>query len=348
MPKRKSSKRYLSYFSKNASPRRNFRLPYRLTMFIPNKPAGNDGEFIHSRPIDYGEAREITAKYKERVYLVSEEIEENDSIIGEPLIRLPELLIAMEAVPVGNMVISFDDRQRVGEELPSLVANGAHLLNDMIYQSVESLPGPDDSENAYVVDIVGDARPRFDWTGAVPPHIVDWVNLRFYAMSILNCCYIGRGAPTGVNLREQADMMSSNLELLGEFVAAVTSGLRELPEMKVPHLPAWQERMLWESRLSHHYQKALKQSESFREFFHYAPITCQRPEVSVAEEEFKNINQLMRHMMYAYEKGEENDIDDIIWTASGPAQMAEALDEIGAISTIEAYLMGVPIDDLMA
>lgn len=330
--------------------------PYRLTMFIADKPVeGEEDNFIHTRPISRDKAYEIVQKHKSNVYLVSEEIQSQIYIGGKPLIGLPELAIAMEIVPLGKPILSFADYKNVKEDLEYFQSLGAHLLNTGI-EDAPALGNDASSENKGIITVpdvviigsVQDMLLQFEWTHGIPPHVADWINLRFYAMSILSCCYIGRGAPTGVNLFEQANMIAEDTDLLSRFVDAISTSNRALPPFNSKRLPAWQEKILWESRINSHFQKALKQSENFREYFYYPPLIYQDPNMAAVDEEFKVIRDLMRQMIYIYEKGEENNIPDIIWAEAGPHQMCDALDEIGIVSSIDAYLCGVPYEDIIS
>lgn len=355
MPKRKSkadalkrARRELSEQHRPSTCPRQEKAPYRLSMFVPGKPVeGDPDNLIHTRPLARDTARDIVERHKDKVYLVSEEVDSNKFSYGEPLTRLPELAIAMEVVPLGNPVISFQEEDNVAADLEYFQSLGAHVLNRKIVDATDPLD-VGEKPPAVVTGAVRDMLLQFEWTSGVPKRVSDWINLRFYAMGILNCCYIGRGAPVGVNLKEQADMMCEDTELLGRFVDAISSSNRTLPDFGSGRLPAWQEKMLWEARIDNRFQKALKQSENYREYFHYPPLAYQFPELAAVDEEFRNIRELMRHMIYAYEKGEENNIPDVIWTDTGPQQMSDALDEIGIVSSIDAYLCGVPFEDVLS
>lgn len=316
-------------------------------LISPRQETNSIADCIRTRPITREKAYEIVERHTDSVYLVSEEIHSIQFPGWEPVVAAPELAIAMEIIPLGAPILSFYDMEQVENDIGYFQELGARLLNT----GIEDAPSPFDFESVpdvVVINAAQDMRLQYEWTKGVPKHVADWINLRFYALNILNCCYIGRGAPTGVNLKEQADMMSQNLELLGRFVDAITSSSRALPEFDNTRLPEWQEKILWDARINSHFQKALKQSENFREYFHFPPLVYQFPELAVADDEFKNIRELMRQMIYAYERGEENNIPDIIWTETGPNQMSDALDEMGIVSSIDAYLCGVPFEDIMS
>lgn len=342
MPKRKSN------IFKPPSANMGFvqeRAPFRLTMLTPGFTSDDAyNSPIRTRYVLHSEADGIVDKYADKICLVSEELPD---IYGRSKIAAPEALIAMGAIPIGSMVMSFDHLFNVHEELERFETMGVSLFAGGI---LSTAPNTEDLQmpSVYIADTVEDMQFVYDYTGELPKEVVDWVNIRSYAADILNCCYIGRGAPAGVNLREQIEAMAEDLGLLKQFVEAVSSGTRTLPDMENVVLPTWQGNMLWDLKIHQHFQKALKQSENFREFFHFSPFVFQSPDMRIVDQEFCNIRTLMREMIYTYEKGEENNIADVIWTQAGPAQLCDALDEIGVLSSIEAYLRGVPFEDVLA
>lgn len=196
---------------------------------------------------------------------------------------------------------------------------------------------------------VWDRNPNIDWTGSIPEHIRDWINLRFYASMILNICYIGRGAPTGVDIRDKIEWIASDQSAMREFLSRFTSERIIMPEFDMSQhraIPLWQQDDLWNLRFRHEYQHALKKSENFREKFEYLPTIYQDPQIDIVYLMGKDIEKLLRGMLISIKYGKENNVPDIIWNADNIDEIISQFEEMGAITLVELVLSGLSVETL--
>lgn len=303
---------------------------------------------IRRRVVTPDEALSISKRFGKRVVLVAESLEE---LPGRTIYPIPHILIAYGAVPANAIILSFSCKEAVELVIPKMIANSNLLLADRIGSAAPNIIDENNpSTMLYAYNSVEDLQWQIECTSEIPSSVRNWVDARFFAAFILDCCYLGRGCPVGLDFRYHINRIVSGTVDMPEFISRITGGIIQMPSdvSDLTPIPKWREKMLWNLRSEHRTQQAFKREERFRDRFSVRPFLHQNEDLAKFMSNLQSIKYAMKELIYAYDRGADNTVPDIRYDApDAPNRLSDIMDELGMTNTIRGICMGIPVQDLI-
>ena len=255
-----------------------------------------------------------------------------------------ETLFLVQAVPKNiNVAVCVDGLHIADKTLRALVAS---LDTQIIYSDIDEYrcrahaQGNMDRDEKSITGLF--------YLGPVAPEIANYVAVLSLATSVVNCCYAGRGVQAGVDWQSSVIKIANRPDRLYEMVDTASLGLLSLPD-SIPtyDLDPWLKDAIYEHVMRSEFVRELDKTGRFRDLFHCRLLSGGDEQWETAAKNMKVIEGLWAKVPTTLD--EPVLIEDINPDSEHVRDRLERLDEaIGVRSFIEAYLIGVPLEDLFA
>lgn len=183
--------------------------------------------------------------------------------------------------------------------------------------------------------------------GAAASAVSDRSAFLSIATSVVSCCFAGRGAAAGVDWKSSVLRISENANGLRKMVEAASCGMVEMPE-RLPRvlLESWRKDILDEYLLRSEFA-AGEIKGRFRDIFSCLLLPGGDEELHKTARNMMVIADLWRKVPATFD--EDLMLEDVNPDATSVLERLSSVGEkIGISSFIEAYVAGVPLDDIFA
>ena len=253
-----------------------------------------------------------------------------------------ETLFLVQALPKNvNVAVCIDISYLNISEISAVASS---LSTSIIYSDIEGFDCRAYCQGAMSYD--KHSVTGLFYLGDVRPEIANYAATLSMAASVVNCCYAGRGAQAGVDWQSSVIEIASEPARLHEMVDVASLGLLTLPEaLPDCRLEPWESNAIFEHVMYSNFRRESGDSPRFRDLFGGRLLNGGDPEWETAARNMKVIERLWAKVPATFD--EPILIEDVNPESEHVRERLEKIDEtIGVRSFIEAYLAGVPLDDL--
>lgn len=179
-------------------------------------------------------------------------------------------------------------------------------------------------------------------------NISDYSSVLSLAVSVVNCCFGGKGVPAGVDWKNSVEYILSNSQNLNSMVEAASLGHVLLPSQlpKIALNPIKQE-LLYEYLVRSSFQRSPDNDKKIVDVFSTYLVDGGNKELLQAAINMKTIERLWKEVPATFD--ESIIVDNINPNAETMIQQINSLGSmLGMESYIEACVAGIPLEDLFA